>query len=179
MPPEIIATPFSLETSFYHFYCTLFLKETPTSHSRPHRFVAGVLRFAQRIRLTPSEVSLMSPFFTLYSVHGVTVNDILSYEKEVRLYEETKAEGAFILNMTQAFSNDTGLPQRASKRVLWILIREWEIIWADKAKELRAKGISKALGEYLTGMEYVLGGNEWWSWRTKRYQRKQLADWAG
>ncbi|KAI4204535.1 MAG: hypothetical protein LQ350_001085 [Teloschistes chrysophthalmus] len=141
-------------------------------------FVAGVLRFAQRIRLTPAEVSLMSPFFTLYSVHGVTVNDILSYDKEVRLYEETKCEGAFILNMTQAFSNDTGLPQRASKRVLWILIREWEKIWAEKAKELRARGISNALSEYLTGMEYVLGGNEWWSWRTKRYQNKQLVAWA-
>lgn len=120
----------------------------------------------------------MSPFFTLYSVHGVTVNDILSYDKEVRLYEETKCEGAFILNMTQAFSNDTGLPQRASKRVLWILIREWEKIWAEKAKELRARGISNALSEYLTGMEYVLGGNEWWSWRTKRYQNKQLVAWA-
>ncbi|KAL8689520.1 MAG: hypothetical protein Q9218_004831 [Villophora microphyllina] len=142
-------------------------------------FVAAVLRYSQSIHLTPSDLTLISPLHTLYALLGVTVNDILSFDKEVRHQRDCLSEGAFILNMTQALANDTELPHAASKRVLWILCREWEIQWGLIVQDIKAKGVSSNLMLYIEGMEYVLGGNEWWSWRTERYQETKLAEWAG
>lgn len=108
----------------------------------------------------------------MYALLGVTVNDILSFDKELRaLRLAPEAEGAHILNMTQALANDTELNYKASKRVLWVLCREWEVRHRQLVKErMEKKGVSKDLGDYLEGLELVLGGNEWWSWRTERYQ---------
>lgn len=79
-----------------------------------------------------------------------------------------------MLNMTLALANDTGLPYPASKRVLWVMVREWEGQWKELVRERRKKGVSGELGVYLEGLELVLGGNEWWSWRTERYQETKL-----
>ncbi|KAL8675549.1 MAG: hypothetical protein Q9168_000061 [Polycauliona sp. 1 TL-2023] len=139
-------------------------------------FVAAVLQYAQALHVTAADTESISAIFTSYALLGVTVNDILSFDKELRaLRLNPDAEGASILNMTQALSNDTELNYEASKRVLWVLCREWEVKHQRMVKErLAKKDVSKDLEDYLEGMEYVLGGNEWWSWRTERYQDKKL-----
>ncbi|KAL8838626.1 MAG: hypothetical protein Q9170_002072 [Blastenia crenularia] len=138
-------------------------------------FVAAVLRFSQGLHLSASEISSIQSLHTLYALLGVTVNDVLSFDKEFRAYNlSSNTEGAHMLNMTLALANDTGLPYPASKRVLWTLCREWEGQWMNSMSERRKEGVSDDLAEYLDGMEYVLGGNEWWSWRTERYQDKKL-----
>ncbi|KAL8713549.1 MAG: hypothetical protein Q9220_002411 [cf. Caloplaca sp. 1 TL-2023] len=138
-------------------------------------FVAAVLRFGQGIHISPSEISSIEVFNTLYALLGVTVNDVLSFDKELRAFKlNPTTEGAHMLNMTLALANDTGLPYSASKRVLWVLVREWEEQWKESMIQKRNEGVSKDLGDYLEGMEWVLGGNEWWSWRTERYQETKL-----
>ncbi|KAL8950081.1 MAG: hypothetical protein Q9222_003865 [Ikaeria aurantiellina] len=138
-------------------------------------FVAAVLRFAQVLHITPAEVASIEIFHTLYALLGVTVNDVLSFDKELRNYNlNPNTEGAHMLNMTLALANDTGLPYSASKRVLWVLIREWEEQWKESMIQRKKEGVSKDLEDYLEGMEWVLGGNEWWSWRSERYQQTKL-----
>ncbi|KAL8730354.1 MAG: hypothetical protein Q9166_004119 [cf. Caloplaca sp. 2 TL-2023] len=137
-------------------------------------FVAAVLRYSSALRLQPSDIASIDAIHTSYALLGVTVNDILSFDKEIRaLRLAPDAEGAQILNMTLALSNDTELDYKASKRVLWVLCREWEVRHKALVRERKEKGgVSKELDLYLEGMEYVLGGNEWWSWRTERYQER-------
>ncbi|KAL8838595.1 MAG: hypothetical protein Q9176_004992 [Flavoplaca citrina] len=138
-------------------------------------FVAAVLRFSQALHLTPTDIASITPIHTSYALLGVTVNDILSFDKELRAQALLPtAEGAYILNMTKALANDTELDYRASKRVLWVLCREWEVRHRRLVEERMARGgVSRDLEAYLTGLEFVLGGNEWWSWRTERYQERK------
>ena len=108
-----------------------------------------------------------------YAKHGVTVNDIHSFDKEVTAYNKNPVEGATLLNMTSMLAQDTGISYEAAKRVLWILCREWEIEHQQMVKEREANkelGCSQDLKDYLKGMELVLGGNEYWSSYTKRYK---------
>lgn len=80
-----------------------------------------------------------------------------------------------MVNMVDIMAKDTGLSYEASKRVLWIWCREWELKHQDLVKErLAAKdGDCEDLKIYLNGLEYVLGGNEY-SETTQRYHWKDL-----
>ena len=75
--------------------------------------------------------------------------------------------------MTSMLAQDTGISYEAAKRVLWILCREWEIEHQRMVKERindKVVGCSEDLKAYLKGMEWVLGGNEYWSSYTLRYK---------
>ncbi|KAL8993180.1 MAG: hypothetical protein Q9169_006536, partial [Polycauliona sp. 2 TL-2023] len=140
-------------------------------------FVAAVSRFAGALHITAADIASIGDIHTSYALLGVTVNDILSFDKEVRaLRQAPDAEGAHMLNMTQALAKDTELDFEASKRVLWVLCREWEVRHQRMVKErMERKGVSRDLEQYLKCLELTLGGNEWWSWRTARIKLDRSA----
>lgn len=114
-----------------------------------------------------------------YSRLAICVNDIHSFEKEVRAYAKHKSEGAKVLNMVQMQALETGVGHASAKRILWVLCREWELQQIDLIEQtemqLDLEG-QEGRGEknedlrlYLEGLEYVISGNEKWSGYTKRY----------
>lgn len=114
-----------------------------------------------------------------YSRLGIIVNDIHSFEKEVRAYSREQMEGAKVLNMVQMQALETGVSYASAKRVLWVLCREWELQHLEMVQQremqmdlegLEGKGEKdEDLRIYLKGLEYVLSGNEKWSEYTERY----------
>lgn len=106
-----------------------------------------------------------------YGKLGIIVNDIHSFEKELHLWNKDHKEGAKLLNIVNTMSIDAGVSYSTAKRILWVLCREWEIDHQEMvAKVLHGKGGADAnLKTYLKGLEYVLGGNEYWSETTERY----------
>ncbi|KAL8815828.1 MAG: hypothetical protein Q9223_005076 [Gallowayella weberi] len=157
-------------------------------------FVAAVVRYAQCLHLTPDDIESTAEIHYSYGILGIIVNDILSFDKEMRAWktEQNKIakkggkdgeaadpnasgpEGAQVLNMTLALAKDTDLDYAAAKRVLWVLCREWELRHRELVRKRKAKGgVSRDLEAYLEGLELVLGGNEWWSWYSERYQMKK------
>ncbi len=106
-----------------------------------------------------------------YGKLGIIVNDIHSFEKELHLWNKDHKEGAKLLNIVNTMSIDAGVSYSTAKRILWVLCREWEIDHQEMvAKVLSDKGgTDPALKKYLKGLEYVLGGNEYWSETTERY----------
>lgn len=106
-----------------------------------------------------------------YGKLGMIVNDILSFDKELYLWNRDHKEGAKMLNIVNYMSTDAGVSHSSAKRILWVLCREWEIDHQEMvAKAVGCKGgADPTLKKYLKGLEYVLSGNEYWSATTERY----------
>ena len=60
----------------------------------------------------------------------------------------------------------------ATKRVLWVMIREWELIHTRPHADLLTSinGCREAIEEYIKGVEYQISGNEEWCETTLRYR---------
>ena len=110
-----------------------------------------------------------------YGKLGIIVNDIYSFDKELHLWNQDHKEGAKLLNIVSHMSTDAGVSYSTAKRILWVLCREWEIDHQEMvAKVVAGKGGADAtLKKYLKGLEYVLGGNEYWSETPERYHWRE------
>lgn len=84
------------------------------------------------------------------------------------MWKRDHKEGAKLLNIVNTMSIDAGVSYATAKRILWVLCREWGIDHQDMvAKALEGKiWADPAFKLYLKGLEYVLGGNEYWSQTT-------------
>ena len=117
----------------------------------------------------------------IYSSFGMIVNDIYSYEKEVRAYKEGGMEGGEILNAVQMQAIDTGISLVSSKRVLWVLCRELELLFFEKVEKMKMEmdlageenaAENRDMRGYLKALEHVMSGNEKWSEYTQRYHER-------
>ncbi|KAM0794822.1 aristolochene synthase [Usnea florida] len=134
-------------------------------------FVAACIRYSSQLRIPNETLKSLAKIEESYGKLGIIVNDIHSFDKEFHLWNKSHKEGAKLLNIVNTMSIDAGVSYGTAKRILWILCREWEIDHQEMvAKVLEGKGGSDpALRSYLKGLEYVLGGNEYWSETTERY----------
>ncbi len=138
------------------------------------RFVAALMRYGTGLHVADADMSSIREIHKTYSNLGMTVNDILSLEKELRAWNQGHKEGAFLLNIVVMMSEHLALPLDSAKRLLWNICREWEI---EYQRQVEARltvpgGCSSELKLYMQGLEYILGGNEVWSWNTGRYHRR-------
>ena len=125
------------------------------------------------INVTPEAMNSIPEILESSYRHGITINDICSFDKEFRAWNTTRKEGAQVLNMVMRLANDTGLDWEASKRVLWYLCREWELEHIELvAKRESAEGYDEDLKTYIKALEYSLSGNEVWSMYTQRYNER-------
>lgn len=134
-------------------------------------FIAACVRYSSQLRVPNKTLKSLERIHESYGKLGIIVNDIHSYEKELRLWNRDHKEGAKLLNIVNTMSIDAGVSYATAKRILWVLCREWDIGHQDMmAKALEGRGgADPALKLYLKGLEYMLGGNEYWSENTERY----------
>ncbi|KAL8792089.1 MAG: hypothetical protein Q9195_005344 [Heterodermia aff. obscurata] len=143
------------------------------------RFVASVIRYGMDLRISDASMEKIKQMEVIYSSFGMIVNDIYSYHKELRAYKEGGMEGGELLNAVEMQAHETGTSYPAAKRVLWVVCRELELLYLDKAqaltREMDVEGL-EGKGEkngdmrsYLKALEYVMSGNEKWSEYTERY----------
>lgn len=134
----------------------------------PNRFAAAMMAYALDLHLSPSEQASIIEIEKLYAYHAIVVNEIESYDKEVRASGQNGLQ-----NMVQIQADETGCSVAAAKRILWVLCREWELQYLELVakREASAEGCSETLKSYMKGLEYVMGGNEVWSRYTRRYHQ--------
>ena len=101
--------------------------------------------------------------------HISIVNDIYSYEKELRTAELAHKEGGKLCNAVQIIGTELGLGVESSKQVLWSICREWEHVHEKLILARKAEGCSLSLATYVDGLEHHMSGNETWSETTRRY----------
>ena len=134
-------------------------------------FVSACVRYSARLCVSKNVLISLEAIHESYGKLGIIVNDIQSFDKELRLWNKEHKEGAKLLNLVNHMSLDAGVSHSSAKRILWVLCREWEI----EHQEIVTKTVSSEAGanqiivKYLKGLEYVLGGNEYWSETTERY----------
>ncbi|KAK6082922.1 aristolochene synthase [Seiridium cupressi] len=113
--------------------------------------LSALMRYTMELRPTPKEMVMLKPLEENCSKHLSIVNDIYSYEKEA----------------VKVLATETGLKVAATKRVLWSLVREWELTHNEMCEGLG--NCSKTVKDYIRGLQYQMSGNELWSRTTPRY----------
>ncbi|KAK7749839.1 carbonyl reductase (NADPH-dependent) ari1 [Cytospora paraplurivora] len=131
--------------------------------------LSALMRFSMGLHVPPSELDLARPVEMNCSKHISIVNDICSYEKEVRTAEESDQEGGVLCSSVPIMAELADVETEAAKRVLWRMCREWEARHLELAQQIQSQVASLTLGAYIEGLEYQMSGNELWSHTTERY----------
>ncbi|WQF84269.1 Putative isoprenoid synthase domain superfamily [Colletotrichum destructivum] len=133
--------------------------------------LSALMRFSMKLHLTSAELKSVDNIEVNCSRHISVVNDIYSWEKELKASRTGHKEGAALCSSVSVLTSETNLDFAASKRVLWVMCREWELVHRELvAKRLRSpETCSQDLQDYMRGLEFQMSGNEAWSEMTPRY----------
>lgn len=129
-------------------------------------------RFTMKLHLSKEEIASVQPIEKNCARHLAVVNDIMSWEKELAASRTGHPEGAAICSAVQVLADETSLPVSASKRILWMLCREWELQHEMLVAKRQADVENLPSGDlmlYIKGLEYQISGNELWSKTSRRY----------
>ncbi|OTB04033.1 hypothetical protein M426DRAFT_59230 [Hypoxylon sp. CI-4A] len=136
--------------------------------------LSALMRYSMELRPTAEELAALRPLEENCSKHISIVNDIYSFEKEVIAAKTGHKEGSFLCSAVKVVATETALGISATKRVLWSMVREWELVHDAMcdALLLAASGAgtnSQTVRDYMRGLQYQMSGNELWSCTTPRY----------
>ncbi|KAL2833629.1 Aristolochene synthase [Aspergillus pseudoustus] len=132
--------------------------------------LSALMRFSMGLRLSAYELSSMRHIDANCSKHISVINDIYSYEKELYSSQVAHEEGGVLCTSVRTLAKEANIDVQATKRVLFFMCREWEVIHQEMEEELRAsRKVSSAALVYVKGLEYQMSGNELWSRTTLRY----------
>lgn len=132
--------------------------------------LSALMRFSMNLRLDPTDLKTLRSIEQNHAKHITIVNDIYSWEKECRQAEKCAKEGSALCSAVKIMADNAGLDIRSSKKVLWSMVREWEIrhealcsALCGTANQLDTRAL------YVEGLKYQMSGNEIWSMTTPRY----------
>ncbi|KAL9624078.1 MAG: hypothetical protein Q9160_001600 [Pyrenula sp. 1 TL-2023] len=133
--------------------------------------LSSLMRFTMDLHMTTSELAPLATLERYCGRHISIVNDILSWEKEVRAASDGHREGSALCSAVKVLSDETGLGIAATKRVLWSMTREIERGYTEEVRRVLEvlKDVSEKVKAYIRGLEYQMSGNEEWSVTTQRY----------
>ncbi|OBR10835.1 aristolochene synthase [Colletotrichum higginsianum IMI 349063] len=132
--------------------------------------LSALMRFAMDLHLSDEELAEMKEVEQNCAKHISIVNDIYSWEKELKQSQVALEEGSILCSGVKVLADSTGLSIEAAKTCLWSLVREWELKHEILSSEpFVSSQCSKAQKLYLQGLEYQMSGNELWSRTTPRY----------
>lgn len=132
-----------------------------------YRLLSALMRFVMKLELSPAELDSVKDVDLNCSKHISVVNDIYSFEKEKKQAESCEEEGSVLCSSVQVVGQECNVDTAASKRVLWSMCREWELVHLQLVEQ--KKDEREELLTYCKGLEYQMSGNEMWSKGTKRY----------
>lgn len=91
------------------------------------------MRFSMALNLSPGELRAMTALEMNCSKQISVVNDIYSWEKELHASQTGHREGSALCSAVKVLAEETNLNINAAKRVLWSIVREWELMHDDLA----------------------------------------------
>jgi aristolochene synthase len=136
----------------------------------PNSLLSGIMRFCAGLYMTPEELELVKPVEENSMKHITFVNDVCSFEKEV-LAAKSGFELGAICSSGPIVMDLCGVGEHEAKRIMWQMVRAWEVRHFEMVDEILGKHPSSALITYFKGLEHQTAGNELWSLLTPRYNR--------
>ena len=82
------------------------------------------MRFVMKLELTQPELDSVKDIDVNCSNHISVVNDIVSFDKELKQAESCKEEGSILCSSVQIIGQECNLDATASKGILWAMCRE-------------------------------------------------------
>lgn len=132
--------------------------------------LSALMRFSMNLKLNAKDLASMRSIEQNHAKHIAIVNDIYSWEKESRQAEKCAQEGSALCSAVKIMADNTGLDIESSKKVLWSLVREWEIKHETLCNALYdSTDLLDSQALYVEGLKYQMSGNETWSKTTPRY----------
>lgn len=125
------------------------------------------MRFVMDLHIEPEHFHEVEEVDFNCARHISVVNDIYSWEKEQRKALLCEAEGSLLCSSVKVLSEECGLDANASKRVLWSMCREWELVHLSWLQRL--EHANSDMKVYCRGLSHQMSGNELWSQTTDRY----------
>ncbi len=132
------------------------------------RLLSALMRFVMKLELTQEELNAVRDVDLNCSKHISVINDIYSWEKELKQSQSSTEEGSVLCSSVQVVAKECNIDIEASKRVLWSMCREWELVHLALTEKKKRDARFEVL-TYCKGLEYQMSGNEMWSQGTKRY----------
>ncbi len=126
------------------------------------------MRYSMDLRLTPAEFAALRLLEENCSKHISVVNDIYSFDKEVLAAKTGHPEGSCLCSAVKVLAGETLLGIGATKRVLWVMVREWELVHEAMVDALGPRS-SAAVQDYVRALQFQMSGNEAWIKTTLRY----------
>lgn len=120
-----------------------------------------------RLDLSEEELGLVRDVERTCARHVAVMNDIFSWEKEVKKSSICEEEGSILCSSVKVMMKESNLSSEASKRVLYGMCKEWELVHLELVEEKSVLGPDVA--KYCQGLGYHMSGNEAWSRSTDRY----------
>jgi aristolochene synthase len=136
------------------------------------------MRFCTGLYMTPDELELVKVAEENCMKHITFVNDVCSFEKEVLTAKNGFQLGA-ICSSVPIVVELCGVNEHEAKRIMWQMVRGWEVRNFEHVEEILNKNLSQALATYLKGLEYQTAGNELWSLLTPRYNTTRSLAFTG
>lgn len=122
------------------------------------------------LKIDQNELNTMTAIEENCSKHISVVNDIYSWEKEVLAAQTGHKEGSHLCSAVHVLASETNLGVEATKRVLWAMVREWELRHDELfLRNASSDSCSKSGFTYMECLQYQMSGNEEWSRTTLRY----------
>ncbi|KAL4922540.1 isoprenoid synthase domain-containing protein [Aspergillus aurantiobrunneus] len=131
--------------------------------------LSALMRFSMDLELTEKEHAAMVPLERNCSKQISVVNDIWSWEKELRASQSGHKEGSVLCSGVKVLAEATNLDIAATKRLLQAMVEEWNRVHDQLTAQQVAGGCRPAVKLYMKGLEYQMSGNELWSRTTLRY----------
>lgn len=128
------------------------------------------------LKIPEGDLALTTQLDRNYSKHLSVINDIWSYDKEVRASTEAHREGGALCNSVAILASEAEISGFSAKRTLYCLCREWEHTHEQLVEKMLAQKDTPALRLNARGMQYQMSGNELWSTMTGRYQNENETD---
>jgi aristolochene synthase len=133
------------------------------------RLLSALMLFSMDLHLSSAELRSMKYLERYSARHISAVNDITSWEKEVKASGSGHHEGSVLCSAVKVAMEEIGVGVEPAKRMLWLMAREWEEVFNGIVRERLEAGCGQAVKDYMQGLEYQMSGNERWSLTTLRY----------
>ncbi|KAI1487270.1 Aristolochene synthase in complex with 12,13-Difluorofarnesyl diphosphate [Biscogniauxia mediterranea] len=156
-----------LDTGDLATYFQFRVKDIGTENS------CALMQFCMGIHMTDEERRLALPVTLNFGRHLICINDVYSYEKEVRVQDEGKQEGGVLVSAVPIVAKLVQVDIESAKRIILMMCREWETNHHRLVAEILKEHPSPAIETFCKGIEYQYSGNELWSNETPRYNESQ------
>ena len=130
------------------------------------------MQFCAALHLTSDELDAVKVVEENWMKHIIFVNDICSFDEEMRRFKNVGNLSSICSSVT-IMMRFCGVNEIEAKRIMWQMVRGWEVQHFDLVEQITRDNPSAALSSYLKLLEYSAAHNEMCALDPPRHQKNK------